>query len=221
MGVAHSQATPAEIFDVTAFGANGNDEEEDTAAITAAIAAARENGGGTVYFPAGTYHVSPPGTAVVDLYEKQNGQWILLQNGIKETASLNGWHFGTAALNASGTQSGDYFVNLRNGQVLQKASGTWNLTGKLIEGSGTGWTAGFTEPEPEDGQDGDQYLRYHVIFDHVNAAVFELSPDNNNTTFSGGGRALVSCPLEPGAGEIPWIMKWIRNRSLSSALLSP
>jgi len=49
---------PADVFDVTAFGAHGDGVGIDTAAINQAIAAAAANrggAGGTVYFPAGTY----------------------------------------------------------------------------------------------------------------------------------------------------------------------
>jgi len=49
---------PADVFDVTAFGARGDGVTIDTAAINQAIAAAAANhggAGGTVYFPAGTY----------------------------------------------------------------------------------------------------------------------------------------------------------------------
>jgi polygalacturonase len=49
---------PADVFDVTAFGARGDGVTIDGDAINAAIAAAAANrggAGGTVYFPAGTY----------------------------------------------------------------------------------------------------------------------------------------------------------------------
>lgn len=47
------------VFDVTAYGANGADAEDDTPAVKAAIEAARasEKQGGIIYFPNGSYYV--------------------------------------------------------------------------------------------------------------------------------------------------------------------
>jgi hypothetical protein len=54
-----------EIYDVKTYGATGNGSTDDTVAIQSAITACQNAGGGTVYFPAGTYIVSPPTTAAV------------------------------------------------------------------------------------------------------------------------------------------------------------
>jgi hypothetical protein len=47
------------VFNVRNYGAKGDAATDDTLAIRAAIAAAEKAGGGTVYFPPGTYVVSP------------------------------------------------------------------------------------------------------------------------------------------------------------------
>jgi parallel beta-helix repeat protein len=51
------------IFNVTDFGATGNDSTNDTAAIQAALNAARDAGGGKVYIPDGTYIITGTGKA--------------------------------------------------------------------------------------------------------------------------------------------------------------
>ena len=47
------------VFNVDSYGAIGNGQTDDTVAIREAISAAEAAGGGTIYFPAGTYLVSP------------------------------------------------------------------------------------------------------------------------------------------------------------------
>ena len=56
---------PSAAFSVKAYGAAGNGVSNDTAAIQRAINAASTAGGGVVYFPTGTYLISPPTTAEV------------------------------------------------------------------------------------------------------------------------------------------------------------
>lgn len=51
------------IFNVTDFGATGNDASNDTIAIQKALNAARDAGGGQVYIPAGTYIITGTGKA--------------------------------------------------------------------------------------------------------------------------------------------------------------
>jgi hypothetical protein len=46
------------IYNVTAYGATGNDTTDDTTAVQAAIAAASAAGGGVVYFPNGNYYIA-------------------------------------------------------------------------------------------------------------------------------------------------------------------
>ncbi|WP_354637112.1 glycosyl hydrolase family 28-related protein [Kitasatospora camelliae] len=48
-------------FDVRSYGAIGDGTTDDTAAIQAALDAAKAAGGGTVYFPTGSYPVTPAG----------------------------------------------------------------------------------------------------------------------------------------------------------------
>jgi polygalacturonase len=47
------------FYDVTIYGAKGDEVADDTEAIQAAIENCEANGGGTVYFPAGTYLTGP------------------------------------------------------------------------------------------------------------------------------------------------------------------
>jgi hypothetical protein len=51
----------SEVFNVKAFGATGDGVTNDTVAINTTFAAQSALGKGTVYFPAGRYHVSPGG----------------------------------------------------------------------------------------------------------------------------------------------------------------
>src|SRR5262249_49944335 len=63
------EAAADRVFDVRAYGANGDGRANSTRAIAGAIAAAEEAGGGTVYFPRGRYViletlVVPPNIAI-------------------------------------------------------------------------------------------------------------------------------------------------------------
>jgi len=59
---AAADAVPLDWFNVKTYGAVGNGSKDDTAAIQAALDAATAAKGGTVYFPAGTYMVTPTST---------------------------------------------------------------------------------------------------------------------------------------------------------------
>ena len=50
----------AAVFDVTKYGARGDNKTDDTAGIRAAFAAASNVGGGTVLFPAGKTFLTGP-----------------------------------------------------------------------------------------------------------------------------------------------------------------
>lgn len=58
-GLKWSSPASATVFNVKDYGATGNGSTDDTAAIQSAIDAASTAGGGTVWFPAGTYMVTP------------------------------------------------------------------------------------------------------------------------------------------------------------------
>jgi hypothetical protein len=67
--VVPSDLWPTTAFDVTAFGAKGNDQTDDTPAIRRALARAEANGGGVVYLRRGTYLITgkltiPPRTVL-------------------------------------------------------------------------------------------------------------------------------------------------------------
>lgn len=55
------------VFNVKAFGALGDGATDDTAAVQAAINACNTAGGGAVYFPAGTYMLTPTGSPALAL----------------------------------------------------------------------------------------------------------------------------------------------------------
>jgi parallel beta-helix repeat protein len=58
--VAHEAETVTQIFNVkTGFGAKGDDVTDDKNAVQAAVNAAASAGGGVVFFPSGTYIISP------------------------------------------------------------------------------------------------------------------------------------------------------------------
>ena len=65
--VAVSDATTLDWYNVMDYKATGNGTTDDTAAIQSAIDEAGSNGGGVVYFPAGTYLVTPSTTTGVAL----------------------------------------------------------------------------------------------------------------------------------------------------------
>ncbi|HEY7148018.1 MAG TPA: glycoside hydrolase family 55 protein [Gaiellaceae bacterium] len=62
VGLAHVEdavaAPPPTVYDVAAFGAQGDGSTDDTNAIQAAIDSANTRGGGTVVFPAGTFRIT-------------------------------------------------------------------------------------------------------------------------------------------------------------------
>lgn len=54
----HTMNTQDRSFNITDFGAKANDNTDDSQAVIDAIRAADSAGGGTVYIPAGTYHIT-------------------------------------------------------------------------------------------------------------------------------------------------------------------
>ncbi|CEH27985.1 hypothetical protein AM501_14975 [Aneurinibacillus migulanus] len=60
----YTMDTQNHSFDITKFGAKANDNKDDSQAIINAIRTADSSGGGTVYIPAGTYHVTTINVAV-------------------------------------------------------------------------------------------------------------------------------------------------------------
>ncbi|MEX0330154.1 MAG: LamG-like jellyroll fold domain-containing protein [Puniceicoccaceae bacterium] len=199
----NAESTPPDLFDVTTFGANGQDETDDTRAIAEAIDAARLNGGGTVYFPAGIYNVSPPGTAVVSLYHKQDGAWKLLKDGVKYKYSVEQWHFGLDDPENTAGEDNHYYLNLRNGKVSRKIAANWVTQGELAKGKGEGWISASGTPADSDGIDGIYYLEYRVSFDNLNGAVFLLTQEHNNITFKGEGKVLSSISFKAWSGQDP------------------
>lgn len=105
-GPAHADtATSLDWYDVTAYGAVGDGQNDDTQPIQNALNAAGGNGGGTVYFPKGTYKVTPAarssrptsasalGLSVpsnVDLRGSNQNASILLKNGAGTLLAFSG-----------------------------------------------------------------------------------------------------------------------------------
>ncbi|ERI05173.1 right-handed parallel beta-helix repeat-containing protein [Aneurinibacillus aneurinilyticus] len=56
--ILHMMNTQDRSFNITDFGAKANDNTDDSQAVIDAIRAADNAGGGTVYIPAGTYHIT-------------------------------------------------------------------------------------------------------------------------------------------------------------------
>lgn len=55
------------VFNVKAYGATGDGTTDDTTNVRAALSAAISAGGGIVYFPAGTYKITPSGSPAIGL----------------------------------------------------------------------------------------------------------------------------------------------------------
>ena len=77
-------SNPLGWFDVTTYGALGDNVTDDTAAIQAAIDACETAGGGTVYFPAGIYVV---GGALQDT-SRSNSQLLLPRRHYLDTKAI-------------------------------------------------------------------------------------------------------------------------------------
>ena len=179
-------------YDVTTYGAIPNDAQDDTAAIERAIEAARSAGGGTVYFPAGVYEVSPAGRAVVSVHKKLGGVWVLQASSVQPGQIVSGWLFtDQPPVAMAGAQAA---LNVRTGRIEAWSAEGWRPNGTLLEGAGAGWHSGFGAPPGGTGVEGDMYLQHYEIFDHLNAAVFELEPTHSGIHFLGDGigRSVIS-----------------------------
>lgn len=172
-------------FDVTAFGAIPDDGSDDTAAIERAIEAARAAGGGTVYFPSGGYDVSPAGRAVVTVHKKLGGVWVAQASAVQAGQIVSGWLFTESV--AGAVPGLTAYLNLRTGQIEAWTADGWRPNGSLLDGAGTGWHSGFDAPSSGLGVEGDVYLQHYEVFDHLNAAVFELEPAHSGIHFVGDG----------------------------------
>jgi polygalacturonase len=145
-----SAATPARIFDVRQFGAQGDGKAVDTAAIQKALDECGRAGGGTVRFPAGTYLSQP-----LSLRSKTT---FLLDQGATLKATDDPKDYLPSSVTwediLQGRSKGP-FVNFVNGRNLEDVT----ITGKgTIDGSGARWwgpaeearrkVSGFTLPRP-------------------------------------------------------------------------
>lgn len=204
-------------FNVVDYGANGSDTLDDTDFISKAIEAAAANGGGEVYFPTGTYVVSPRGTAQVSVFEKRDGAWILLSDSIVAGDSVNGWSFGNSGPVVA---SGEHYLNLRDGKVYRNSDSGWAFEAFLVAEKGQGWTAGFDSPDATVGVNGDFYLKYHVDLDNLNGAVFELNPSHNNITFlgDGSGRSIIDFKTWSGQDPMDYVVDVPSEKILYSAI---
>jgi hypothetical protein len=205
-------------FDVRSYGAYPNDSQEDTVAIQKAIEAARAVGGGTVYFPTGTYTVSPPGKAVVSLYRKSGGVWESLGSNLQTGQILSNWLITDVdpVVSAGVTAA----INIRNGTVFSLVGEEWRPNGSLLDGSGSGWYAGFDAPASSLGADGAYYLRHYEVFDHLNGAVFELLPAHSNIRFvgDGPGKSILSFKVWSGKDPMDYEVDTVQRTIIRAAI---
>jgi polygalacturonase len=145
-----SAPTPARIFDVRQFGAQGNGKTVDTAAIQKALDECGKAGGGTVRFTAGTYLSQP-----VSLRSKTT---LLLEQGATLKATDDPQDYLPSGVTwediLQGRSKGP-FVSFVNGKHLVDVA----ITGQgTIDGSGARWwkpaeearrkVSGYTLPRP-------------------------------------------------------------------------
>jgi polygalacturonase len=145
-----SAPTPARIFDVRQFGAQGDGKTVDTAAIQKALNECGKAGGGTVRFPAGTYLSQP-----ISLRSKTT---LLLEPGATLKATDDPKDYLPSSVTwediLQGRAKGP-FVNFINGKHLVDVA----ITGQgTIDGSGARWwepaeearrkVPGYTLPRP-------------------------------------------------------------------------
>jgi hypothetical protein len=91
LGDVYPQFVVPYVFNVQAYGALGNGISNDTAAIQAAQRAAEASGGGKVYFPAGTYLVSPTATGgTIITLNSANIHWVGDGIGVSVIRVANG-----------------------------------------------------------------------------------------------------------------------------------
>jgi hypothetical protein len=187
-------------FDVTDFGADGSDDLLDTPAINAALSAAVAAGGGEVYFPKGTYQVSPPGTVAGFLWHFTGGQWRELGPLPSALEGVN-WTWGSMDGNTPIPSEGH--LDAETGRIWQFLDGEWRSAGMVLDGQGETWRSGWDPPEDSAGSEGILYFQYRIDFQNLNAAVFELNESHSGISFKGvpelGSRIL----FRSWAGEDP------------------
>lgn len=217
-GLAEVVGLAEAVTDVRTFGAVADDGVDDTAAIQLAIEAVRAVGGGTVYFPSGVYEVSPGGRAVVTLYRKEGGVWLQKAASIQPGQIASGWLFTNT--DPGGPSGADAALNLRTGRIEQWTAEGWRPNGSLLEGAGTGWHSGFDAPPAALGVEGDAYLRHYEVFDHLNAAVFELEPAHSNITFLGDGvgRSILSFKVWSGKDPMDYEVNTVQRTVVRAAI---
>ena len=104
-------------------------------------------------------------TANGDVYQKTSGAWLLVTN-LKGAAGTAGSRFYSAAgaPSAGNGANGDLYLNTTTGDVYEKASGNWSVTGNIKGAAGTAGAAGskwFSNPGAPSagtGVDTDFYL---------------------------------------------------------------
>jgi len=155
---AASATTPPDSYDVTAYGATGDGTTDDTAAIQSAINAAHTAGGGRVYFPVGTYIVTPAthsGTSYV--YALLTYGNIELAGAVRDASIIkvksgagSYWTVIICLTDASGLQLRNVTINNNNtGNPATKAyyARSYAMTGSNVNYDSNGYPVGLASPD--------------------------------------------------------------------------
>lgn len=205
-------------YNIVNYGAVPDDGLDDTVAVKGAIEAARAAGGGTVYFPEGEYVVSPSGQAVVSVYRRSGGVWVSEGQSMQAGQIVSNWLFTTSRpVVSSGTSMA---LDIRSGRIYAWTGSGWQVSGSLLDGSGSGWYSGFEAPSVALGQDGDIYLKHYEAFDHLNAAAFELTPAHSHITFlgEGVGRSILSFKVWSGKDPMDYEVDTVTRTVIRAAI---
>jgi predicted secreted protein len=116
---------PADLFNVCKFGAKGDAITDDTMSIRAALAAAEAAGGGTIYFPSGTYMVSP---------QPSDADWPHLSDPtwFSKAVGEGIFHIGSSNIHFKGDGAGQSTISVKTidpqtGKTGADPSTTWTV----------------------------------------------------------------------------------------------
>jgi hypothetical protein len=197
--------TTNSFFDVTDYGADSTGIEDSTAAIVAALdaagAVASAESPQVVYFPNGDYKMISPGRAYVTVYRKAAGAWgsSLVTDASTDQVVDTNFHLQSTAPESSDGVDGDLWFDATKGLFYKKAAGAWGAAEKIMDGSGTGWIAGYTStaaypthfavPDNGDGSDGDFAVMFRLVHSITNGCCVMFDPaKHNHVTLMGESR---------------------------------
>ena len=87
--LASPASPPPTVYDVTAYGAQGDGTADDANAIQAAVDAANARGGGTIVFPAGTFRVTRGITIYSDIVFRGAGTGVTIDQEVERRRALS------------------------------------------------------------------------------------------------------------------------------------